>query len=132
MLNDAKNGRIPWRSVVVAFLAGWCFTAPALAGKADVVEAKAVRDSDGSYRFKVSVCPGDQGWGHYANSWEVVAPDGTALGTRALSNPHEQGQPFARYLSKMIIPDGIAEATIWVIDLKYGGGGKQMMVKVPR
>ena len=129
MLNDARNGRVPWRSVVVAILAGWCFAAPALAGKADVVEAKAVRDSDGSYRFKVSMRPGDQGWGHYANSREVV-PDGSLLGTRVLSNPHEQ--PFARYLSKMIIPDGIGEATIRVIDLKYGGGGKQMTVKVRR
>ncbi len=54
------------------------------------------------------------------------------LGTRVLSNPHEQEQPFARYLSKVIIPDGIAEATIRAIDIKHGGGGKQMTVKVPR
>ncbi|MDA0342480.1 MAG: hypothetical protein O3B74_12885 [Proteobacteria bacterium] len=132
MLNDANKARTPWRSVVIAILTGWCFAAPALAGKADVVGVQAVRDSDGSYRFKVSVRHNDQGWEHYANSWEVVAPDGAVLGTRVLLHPHEQEQPFARYLSKVIIPDGIAEVTIRAIDIKHGGGGKHMTVKVPR
>ena len=132
MLNEASKGRMPWRSVVIAILAGWCFAAPALAGKIDVVEAQVIRDNDGSYRFKMSVRPGDQEWGQYANSWEVVAPDGTALGIRVLLHPHEQKQPFARYLSKMIIPDSIAKATIRGIDIKHGGSGKKMTVKVAR
>jgi hypothetical protein len=132
MLNEARKRRMPWRSAVIAMLTGWCFAAPALAGKADVVDAQAVRDSDGSYRFKVLLRSGDQEWGHYANSWEVVAPDGTVLGTTILLHPHEQDQPFARYVSKVIIPDGITKATIRAIDIKHGGSGKKMTVKVPR
>ena len=132
MLNDASKGQLPSGWVVIAVLVGWFVAAPALAGKVDVVEAQAVRDSDGSYRFVVSVCLGDKGWGDYASSWEVVAPDRTVLGTRVLLNSLEQEQPFARYFSKVIILDGIAEATIRAIDIKHGGGGKQMTVKVPR
>ena len=132
MLNDASKGWLPWRSVVIAVLVGWFVAAPALAGKVDVVEAQAARDSYGSYRFKVSVCLGDQGWGYYASSWELVAPDRTVLGTGVLSNAHEQEQPFARYFSKVIILGGIAEATTRAIDFKHAGGGKKMTVKVPR
>ncbi len=104
----------------------------ASAGKADVVGAEAVRNSDGTYRFKVTVRHQDQGWHHYANAWEVVAPDGTVLGTRVLLHPHETEQPFTRFLGQVAVPDGIDEVTIRATDLKHGAGGKEFKVKVPR
>lgn len=121
-----------WGRLALVALAFTFFVAPAEAGKADVVGVEAVRDSDGSYRFKVSVRHHDQGWEHYANAWEVVAPDGTVLGTRVLLHPHENEQPFTRYLGKVTIPADVPEVTIRALDLKHGGGGKQMTVKVPR
>jgi hypothetical protein len=102
------------------------------AGKADVVSVEVVQDSDGSFRFKVAGRHQDQGWEHYANAWEVVAPDGTVLGTRVLLHPHEQEQPFTRFLGKVKIPATISEVTIRAVDLKHGAGGKEMTVKVPR
>jgi len=127
MLNKASKGRMPWRSVVISVLAGWRFAPPALAGKTDVVEAQAVRDSDGRYRVKVLV---RQGGGHYGNDGDVMVPDGILFGIRVLLHPHEH--PFVRYLSKLIILDGIVEAMVRAIDIKHGGGCKKMTLKALR
>ena len=51
--------------------------APAGAGEADIVGAKVTQSAPGVYRFDATVAHGDTGWTHYANKWDVVAPDGT-------------------------------------------------------
>jgi len=127
MLNEASKGRMPWHSVVISVLAGWCFAPPALAGKTGVVEAQGGRDSDGRYRVKVLV---RQGGEHYGNAGDMMVPDGILCGIRVLLHPHEH--PFVRYLSKLIILDGIAEAMIWAVDIKHGGGCKKMTLKALR
>ena len=76
----------------------------ALAGEADVVGVEVSKESAGSYRFDVTVAHGDEGWDHYADAWDVVAPDGTVLGTRVLLHPHENEQPFTRSLGDVAIP----------------------------
>ena len=67
------------------------FTAPVLAGEADVVDVK-VSGSGGTYNFSVTVKHDDTGWGHFANRWEVVGKDGTIYGTRVLAHPHVNEQ----------------------------------------
>ena len=52
-------------------------TGAGIAGEADVVGAKASKSSDGTWTFDVTVAHADEGWDHYANRWDVVAPDGT-------------------------------------------------------
>lgn len=64
-------------------------SAEAMAGKADVVDVKVTREPAGTYRFDVTVSSDDTGWDKYADRWDVVAPDGTVLGTRVLAHPHE-------------------------------------------
>jgi hypothetical protein len=105
---------------------------PANAGEADVVGVKIVREGTGSYRFDVTVKHGDEGWKHYANKWDVVASDGTVLGTRELLHPHETEQPFTRSLQGVKISNGIGEVTVRAHDSVHAYGGAEMKVEVPR
>lgn len=104
----------------------------AAAGEADVVGVKIIREGTGTYRFDVTVRHGDEGWNHYGNRWDVVAPDGTVLGTRALAHPHENEQPFTRSLQRVRIPDGVGRVTVRANDSVHGTGGAEMSVGVPR
>ena len=79
---------------------------PSRAGEADIVGVQAVPLAGGTWRFNVTVAHGDTGWDHYADRWEVLAPDGSLLGTRVLLHPHEHEQPFTRSLGGVAIPAG--------------------------
>ena len=104
----------------------------ARAGEADVVGAEAREIGDGVYRFEVTLRHADEGWDHYANAWEVVAPDGAVLATRVLAHPHVNEQPFTRNLSGVVIPDGIASVRVRARDSVHGHGGREIEVAVPR
>lgn len=110
-------------------LVAW--SSAAMAGEADVVNAEARKGADGSYRFDVTVRHADTGWDHYADRWEVLAPDGTVLGTRTLLHPHVEEQPFTRSLSGVKIPEGVAEVTIRAHDSVDGFGGKTLTLRLP-
>ena len=40
-------------------------------------------EGSGRWRFDVTVRHADEGWDHYADKWDVVAPDGTVLATHS-------------------------------------------------
>lgn len=103
----------------------------AMAGEADVVGVEVRKESAGTYRFDVTVAHDDEGWDHYADAWDVVAPDGTVLGTRVLLHPHENEQPFTRSLSGVVIPDGISEVTLRARDSVHEYGGLEMQAPLP-
>ena len=75
-------------------LAAGLLVADARAGEADVVEGTIAALGEGRYRVEATVRHADSGWEHYANRWDVLAPDGTLLGSRELLHPHENEQPF--------------------------------------
>lgn len=102
--------------------------APALAGEADVVGVNYEQASDGTYIFHVAVRHKDEGWDHYADKWQVLAPDGTVLGERVLLHPHETEQPFTRSQSGIEIPDDMDEVTVRAHDKVHGWGGAEMTV----
>ncbi len=104
----------------------------ALAGEADVVAVEAAQDGAGTWRFDVTVEHGDEGWEHYADEWEVVAPDGTVLGTRILLHPHEAEQPFTRSLSGVAVPEEIDQVTVRAHDSVHGLGGAELTVELTR
>ena len=120
------------RGLIWAFLMAFPPLAPAGAGEADVVDAKVTQSAPGVYRFDVAVAHGDTGWTHYANKWDVVAPDGTVLGTRELLHPHVSEQPFTRSLSGVTIPPGVSRVTLRAHDFVHGYGGGEIMLDLPR
>ncbi len=103
----------------------------AQAGEADVVGVEVTPSGDGLYRFDVTVRHADTGWDHYADAWDVVAPDGSVLGTRTLLHPHENEQPFTRSLSGVAVPAGITEVMVRAHDSVDGYGGAEMTVTLP-
>lgn len=121
-------------ALVFMAVAGFCGGAAitkAAAGEADVVAAKATPDGLGVYRFSVTVEHADTGWDHFADNFEVLAPDGTILGTRILAHPHVDEQPFTRSLGGVAIPPAIKEVTIRAHDKVDGYGGKTVTVTLP-
>lgn len=101
-------------------------------GEADVVAAQLERSGDATFRLDVTVRHADEGWDHYADNFDVVAPDGRVLGTRTLLHPHVDEQPFTRSLTGLEIPDGIDEVVVRAHDSVHGNGGADLRVRVPR
>lgn len=106
------------------------FSTRSEAGEADVVDVRIEAMGEGRYRIDTSVLHADAGWDHYANRWDVLAPDGTVLGSRELAHPHENEQPFTRSLT-LQIPEDVAEVTIRANDSVHELGGSEMTIAVP-
>jgi hypothetical protein len=103
----------------------------AWAGKADVVAVAVTNSAEGVYRFEVTIKSDETGWDKYADKWDVVAPDGTVLGTRVLAHPHVDEQPFTRSLDGVAIPAGLSTVTIRAHDKVEGYGGQEMTITLP-
>ena len=108
------------------------FAALSYAGEADVIGVEVKKIGDNTYHFSVTVSHNDEGWEHYADKWDILAPDGQVLGTRILHHPHVDEQPFTRSLSGVKIPIGITEVTIRAHDSVHEYGGKVMRVILPQ
>ena len=103
----------------------------ALAGEADIVGVEAVCVAKETFSFEDTVRHVDQGWEHYADRWEILAPDGSKLGTRVLLHPHNDEQPFTRGLSSVRIPSSIKEVVLRAHDSSHGYGGKEFKLTLP-
>jgi hypothetical protein len=105
-------------------------SSPALAGEADVIAVTAHCTAIGTCDFDATVLHADVGLRHYADRFEVLAPDGEVLGVRVLEHPHVHEQPFVRRLVGVEIPEGIREVTLRARDSQHGYGGREMRVKL--
>ena len=119
-----------WRYLFIITAAS--MTTSTQAGEADVIEASARKTSPGVYSFDVTVAHADEGWDHYANAWDVLAPDGTVLGARTLYHPHVEEQPFTRSLSGVSVPEGVSEVILRAQDSVHGYGGKEFRLTLPK
>ena len=119
------------KSAYIIFACLLLMCTAAFAGEADVIEVEVRRIGGDTYKFDVTLRHADEGWEHFANKWEVTAPDGPVLGTRVLAHPHVEEQPFTRSLSGVKIPENLTEVIVRAHDLVHGYGGKTVEVKVP-
>ena len=106
------------------------FSTSALAGEVDIVNVSATVSGTHTWRFDVTLKHADSGWKHYADSWEVLAPDGSLLGKRVLFHPHVNEQPFTRSLSGIKIPANISYVEIRAHDTVHGYAGKHFRISL--
>ena len=115
--------------LIILFI--FALTADVYAGKADITAVNVTSEKEGTYRFDVTVSHSDEGWDHYADSWEIRDEQGNLYGTRTLHHPHVSEQPFTRSLSHVEIPPEIKKVTIRAHDLVHLYGGKAVTVELP-
>lgn len=94
------------------------------ANEVDIVNVKANKSSDNTWSFAVSLKHDDEGWDHYANEWQVLAPNSKILATRTLYHPHVNEQPFTRGTSGVKIPTEMTTVYIIAKDTVHGLSSK--------
>ncbi|WP_263735034.1 hypothetical protein [Defluviimonas sp. WL0002] len=105
--------------------------APVLADTPEVIAAKANR-LDHAWSISVTLSHPDTGWDHYANAWQVLAPDDSVLGTRTLTHPHVEEQPFTRSIDHVVIPEGFDHVLIRVRCNLDGWSPRLIWLELPR
>jgi len=120
------------RGIILAIILLLQTVGTAYAGQADVLKIEVERTGENTFHFDVTVLHNDEGWDHYANRWDVLAPDGNVLATRVLHHPHENEQPFTRSLGGVKIPASINNVSIRAHDSVHGYGGKIQTIQLPR
>jgi hypothetical protein len=128
-----KRGRKPMtRQIIIFVVLTMCVPAIGFSGQADVVRVEVKNAGNDSFHFDVTVKHGDTGWDHYADKWEVLAPDGDVVGVRTLHHTHVGEQPFTRSLSNLRIDTDISHVTVRAHDSVHAYGGKTVTVELPR
>ena len=121
------------RSVIAAALAAAALAfSPVHGGEADVIDVKATKTGERSFRFDVTVRHKDTGWDHYADRWEVLGPDRKVLATRVLYHPHVEEQPFTRSLNSVRVPIGVTRVIVRARDKVHEFGGIEKSVALPK
>jgi hypothetical protein len=116
------------KQLLLCLVSFFYLVSTAFPGEVDVVTVEYQRVSDGTYNFDVTLKHSDAGWDHYADRWEILAPDGKILGTRMLAHPHVDEQPFTRSLSGVKIPADVKKVEIRGHDSIHGFGVKTIVV----
>jgi hypothetical protein len=101
-----------------------------LAGEVDVLNVEVRSAGADRYHISVTLRHDDTGWGHYANTWEVLNEKGTVMGGRVLHHPHVNEQPFTRSLT-ITIPPSVKIITLRGKDSIHAYGGKVVEFEMP-
>lgn len=96
---------------------------------AQVVYVNAFETSGGVWRFDVTLLHNDEGWNHYATSWQVVNPETMEiLSERVLAHPHVEEQPFTRSQGNIKIPSALTKVLVRAKCQRHGFGGQEITV----
>jgi hypothetical protein len=96
---------------------------------AQVVFVTATKKGGSPWRFDVTVRHNDEGWEHYADSWQVINPTSEeVLAERVLAHPHDTEQPFTRSLGDIKIPSGLTHVRVRAKCNIHGFGGREVTV----
>jgi hypothetical protein len=105
-------------------------TAVTHANEVEIVDVKVHQAANKTWTFAVTLKHEDTGWDHYANEWQVIAPDDKILATRTLYHPHVNEQPFTRNTSGVEIPADITTVRIIARDTVHGHSKTAMQVNL--
>lgn len=107
---------------IKTILLGYFLAISSIAGanEVEVVDVKATQAIDKTWSFRVALKHDDEGWDHYANEWQVIAPDNKILATRTLYHPHVNEQPFTRGTQGVKIPADIKTVRVIAKDTVHG------------
>ena len=120
------NKKIMLLSILPTFYSLWSFPVNAESQSLDyaqVEQVKATQSKDGNWCFSVQVRHNDQGWEHYANSWQVNDLKGNQLSKRILLHPHDNEQPFIRSQCGIVIPKTLTHVVVSASCDQHGLGG---------
>ncbi len=117
-------------SLALIILSGFLLAPLSLANEVEVIDVKATQQSDKSWSFNVTLKHTDEGWNHYANQWQIIAPDNKILGTRTLYHPHVNEQPFTRSLSGVKIPAELKTVRVIAKDTVHGLSHKAVEINL--
>jgi len=95
---------------------------------AQVKRVTATQKPNGSWCFSTTVSHNDEGWGHYADGWQITDLQGHELGNRVLAHPHTKEQPFTRQLCNIIIPANVTKVVVRAKCNLHGYGGEVIIV----
>ncbi len=101
-----------------------------LANEVEITNVVAHQASDKTWTFAVTLKHADTGWDHYANEWQVIAPDNKILATRTLYHPHVEEQPFTRNTSGVKIPANMETVRIIAKDTVHGLSKTAMQINL--
>ena len=93
----------------------------------DVVDVTVRSDGTG-YTFDATISSPYDSPERYADAFRVRTPDGTVLGVRELTHPHQDEQPFTRSLSDVEVPDDVDRLIVEGRDLVNGWGGATVAI----
>lgn len=90
---------------------------------------KLTESKNGSWRFDVTLRHKDTGWEHYADLWVVVdTQTDKIIGSRTLTHPHVNEQPFTRSLSGVIINENSRYIEVKSKCTLHGYEGKKVII----
>ncbi len=97
-----------------------------------VIGVELEETASGVFRVSATVRSVDIAGVSYADAWEVRGHTGTVLGTRILTHPHPNEQPFTRSLSDVAIPPEVTQVIVAARDSVQGFCGDTFEIEVPR